>query len=91
MFAWAPIAELMFIIEKDNVIRIAPSIKPRGGLAPHASPIISEPRLGKRNSDLDILASNFIGIDIALELLLPSYLLLRQGGEGNIREFLSGR
>lgn len=72
MFAWAPIAELMFIMEKDNAIRIAPSIKPKGGLAPHASPIISEPRLGKRNSDLDILASSLIGVDIALGLLLHS-------------------
>ena len=79
--AWAPIAELMFIMENDNVVRIAPSIKPKGGLAPHASPIISEPRLGKRNSDLDILASSFIEVDIALELLLPPYLTLNNSGD----------
>jgi len=55
----------MLIIEKDKTIKINPSIKLKGGLAPHASPIISEPRLGNRNSALEIEARDFIEVDIS--------------------------
>jgi len=53
--AWAP--EL--IMEKERTTKITPLIKPKGGLAPQASPIIREPKFGRRNSDLETLASNF--------------------------------
>jgi hypothetical protein len=60
VFACAPIAELRFIMAKDRTTKTAPLIKPKGGLAPQASPIISEPKFGRRNSDLETVANNFI-------------------------------
>lgn len=50
----------MFIIEKDREIKIKLSIKPKGGLDPHARHIIGEPRFGNRNSTLENEAKDFI-------------------------------
>ena len=58
----------MFIIEKDRTIKTNPSTKPNGGFAPHASPIMSEPRFGNKNSDLEIVARDFIALDIISKL-----------------------
>jgi hypothetical protein len=51
-------------MEKERAIRIIPLIKLNGGLTPHASPMMSEPRFGNRNSDLEIVARDFIALDI---------------------------
>ena len=40
---------LRLIIVNDRTTKIIRSIRLRCGLTPHASPIISKPRLGKRN------------------------------------------
>jgi len=44
---------------KERTTKITPLIKLRGGLAPQASPMISEPKFGRRNSALETVASNF--------------------------------
>ena len=58
----------MLIIEKDKMIKINQLIKLKGGLAPHASPIMSEPIFGNRNSALEIVARDFIALDIISKL-----------------------
>jgi len=52
------------IIAKESTTKATISVRPRGGLAPHATPIISEPRLGKRNSALEMIASCLMDSDI---------------------------
>ena len=62
----------MFIMEKDRKIKIKPSIKPNGGLAPHARPIISDPILGNRNSTLEIEAKDFIELDTKFKVRIKA-------------------
>lgn len=54
--------ELRLIIKKERTTEIIPLTGSTGGLAPHAIPMISEPRFGNRNSDLDIFANNFTAV-----------------------------
>jgi len=54
--------ELRLIIEKERAAEIIPLIGSTGGLTPHARPMISEPRFGNRNSDLDIFANSFAAV-----------------------------
>jgi len=48
------------ITEKDKTTMIIKLVKSIGEVAPQAIPIMSEPRFGRRNSALEITASNFI-------------------------------
>jgi hypothetical protein len=53
-------AELMFMIAKDKTTETARSVKPKGGVNPHASPIMREPRFGRRNSALETMPNKLI-------------------------------
>jgi hypothetical protein len=59
-------AELRLIIAKDKTILIAKSPRPVDGVAPHASPIMSEPRFGSMNSALERVPNVFTVPDMAL-------------------------
>ncbi len=65
MFAWAPIIELRLITKKEMSIEIIPFVWSRGGLIPHARPMIKDPRFGNKNSDREIFANSFVGVDTA--------------------------
>ncbi|MGD0028413.1 MAG: hypothetical protein ABSC91_05680 [Candidatus Bathyarchaeia archaeon] len=54
------------ITAKERITKIAPLIKPKGGLAPQASPIISEPKLGRINSALETIPTRLIVSNMAL-------------------------
>ena len=68
MFAWAPMAELRLIMVKDRAIRTSRLIRLMGGVAPQASPIMSEPRFGRRNSALEMVANCLMVSVMALSL-----------------------
>jgi hypothetical protein len=51
-------AELKLIIVKDKTTRTAKSPMLVEGVAPQASPIMSDPRFGSRNSALEIVPSD---------------------------------
>lgn len=61
----APMAELRLIMENDKTIIIAKSPVLVEGVAPQASPMISDPRLGSRNSALEIVPSDFMILNMA--------------------------
>ena len=58
-------AELRLIILKDRAIRTTKLVRLMGGVAPQASPIISEPRFGRRNSALETVANSFMVLNRA--------------------------
>jgi hypothetical protein len=53
VLAWAPMAELRLIMVKDKIMRTARSPMLVDAAAPQASPIMSDPRFGSRNSALE--------------------------------------
>jgi len=53
----------------ESTIRMIISVKLRDGLAPHASPMMSEPRLGKRNSALEMIANCLMVFDFVKRTL----------------------
>jgi hypothetical protein len=60
-------AELRFIMAKDRIIRTANSLILVEVVAPHASPIIRDPRFGSMNSALDIVPSYFKDLSMAFQ------------------------
>jgi hypothetical protein len=61
--------ELRLIMMKESAIRIIPLIRLNGGLAPQASPMMREPRLGSRNSALETAAKDFKPLDMIFQRL----------------------
>jgi hypothetical protein len=59
-------AELRLIMVNDKAIRTTKSPILVEGVAPHASPIISDPRFGSRNSDLEMVPNDFMVSNMAL-------------------------
>ena len=59
-------AELRLITANDKTIRTNKSAMLVDGVAPQASPMISDPRFGNRNSALEIVPSDFMVSDMAL-------------------------
>ena len=53
-------AELKLIIVKERATRTIRLSNDAGGVTPQASPMISEPKFGRRNSALDTVPSSFI-------------------------------
>jgi len=51
-------AELRFMIVKDNTTITAKSVKNKGGETPQASPRMSEPKFGRINSALETMPSD---------------------------------
>lgn len=69
-------AELRFIMVNDSNISRTIEVRLKVGLAPHASPMMREPKLGKRNSARDMIASCLMIFDIVsstLEKVGPSF------------------
>jgi hypothetical protein len=50
-------AELRLMIVNERTIKITSSVRLKGGVIPYATPMISEPKLGKRNSALETIAN----------------------------------
>ena len=73
VLAWAPMAELRLIMTKDRIMRTARSPMLVEGVAPQASPIMSDPRFGSRNSARETVANDF----------MVSSILTGQEGPGN--------
>jgi hypothetical protein len=55
VFIWAPIAELPLMIVNERMMSIAKVVRFIAIFAPHARPNISDPKLGIRNSALEIV------------------------------------
>ena len=68
--------ELRLIIRKERTTEIVPFIGSMGGLAPHARPMIREPRFGNKNSDLDIFANSFEEVGMNGHHPVPLKILL---------------
>jgi len=62
-------AELRLIMAKDKIIKTTNSPMLVDGIAPQASPIMSDPKLGSRNSALEMVASDFMVSDIELSIV----------------------
>jgi len=59
-------AELRLIMVKDKSIKTTKSPMLMKGVAPQASPIISDPRFGSRNSALEIVPNDLMALNMAL-------------------------
>jgi hypothetical protein len=59
-------AELRLIMVKDRTIRTAKSTMLAEDVAPQASPIMSDPRFGSMNSDLETVLNDFMVSDTIL-------------------------
>jgi len=57
------------ITAKDKIIITTKSPILVDGIAPQASPIMSDPKFGSRNSALEIAPSNFIVLSIAFPIV----------------------
>jgi hypothetical protein len=55
----APIAELRLIMEKDRIIMITKLLMLVEGIATQASPMMSDPKFGSKNSALKTMLSDF--------------------------------
>jgi len=64
--ACAPMAELRLIIVKDRIIITAKSPMLVDDVAPQASPMMSDPRFGSKNSALETVPSDFMVSSISL-------------------------
>ena len=62
-------AELILIIANDNITKITTSPMLVEGFAPQASPMISDPRFGSKNSALEIVPTNFKDSSIAASVV----------------------
>jgi hypothetical protein len=59
-------AELRLIMTKDKTIRTIISIILVDRVAPQASPMMSDPKFGSRNSALETVASDFVVSNMAM-------------------------
>jgi len=59
-------AELRLIIVKDKTIRTAKSLMLVEGVPSQASPIMSDPRFGSRNSALEMVPNDLMSLNMAL-------------------------
>ena len=62
-------AELRLIMAKDKIIITTNSPMLVDGIAPQASPIMSDPKFGSRNSALEIVPSDFMVSNMALSIV----------------------
>jgi hypothetical protein len=59
-------AELRLIMVKERASRTTRLVKPKAGVTPQASPMMSEPRFGSRNSALEMMPINLMVSSISL-------------------------
>jgi hypothetical protein len=70
-------AELRLIIVKDRTIRTAKSTMLSEDVAPQASPIMSDPRFGSRNSALEMVPSDFMVSNMILSTSIKALRIKR--------------